>query len=101
MKTAGYVRVSTGTQVREGQGLRVQRDLIKKYCKSHKLDLIHIYDDKGISGAKADEENLTIDRDGLQDMLADIPILEVERIVVLNTSRSEAPIGPWASAGRR
>ncbi len=87
MKTAGYVRVSTGTQVREGQGLRVQRDLIKKYCKAHKLELVHIYEDKGISGAKADEENLTIDREGLQDMLADIPILEVERIVVLNTSR--------------
>jgi len=87
MKTAGYVRVSTETQVREGQGLRVQRDLIKKYCTDHKMDLVRIYEDKGLSGAKADEENLTIDREGLQDMLADIPILAVERIVVLNTSR--------------
>ncbi len=87
MKTAGYVRVSTETQVREGQGLRVQRDLIKKYCDAHKMDLVRIYEDKGISGAKADEENLTIDREGLQDMLADIPALGIERIVVLNTSR--------------
>ena len=57
MKVTGYIRVSTETQVREGQGLRIQRDLIKKYCKTHKLDLIRIYEDKGISGAKADEKN--------------------------------------------
>ena len=87
MKTAGYIRVSTETQVRKGQGLRVQRDHIKKYCKSHKLDLVRIYEDKGMSGAKANEENLTIDREGLQDMLADIPTLDVKHIVVLNTSR--------------
>ncbi len=66
MKVAGYIRVSTGTQVRKGQRLRVQRDMIKKYCKANKLDLIRIYEDKGISCAKADEQNLTIDREGLQ-----------------------------------
>jgi DNA invertase Pin-like site-specific DNA recombinase len=87
MKAIGYIRVSTETQVREGQGLEIQKREIEKYCKTHKLDLIKIYEDKGISGAKADEESLTIDRDGLQDMLADIPILDVSCIVVLNTSR--------------
>jgi len=87
MKVVGYVRVSTETQVREGQGLRVQRDQIKKYCADHKMDLVRIYEDKGISGAKADEETLTIDREGLQDMLAEIPNLDVKQIVVLNTSR--------------
>ena len=73
MKVAGYIRVSTGTQVRKGQGLRVQRDLIKKYCKSHKLDLVRIYEDKGMSGAKANEENLTIDREGLQECSLTFP----------------------------
>jgi len=87
MKAIGYIRVSTETQVREGQGLEVQAEQIKKYCKANKLDLVSIYEDKGISGAKADEESLTIDREGLQDMLADIPTTDVKYIVVLNTSR--------------
>jgi len=87
MKAVGYIRVSTETQVREGQGLKVQKEQIKKYCKTYKLELLGIYEDRGISGAKADEENLTIDREGLQNMLADIPSLRAKYIVVLNTSR--------------
>jgi len=87
MRTIGYIRVSSRTQVRKGQGLRIQREQIKKYCDAHSLELLGIYEDKGISGAKADEFNLTVDRDGLQSMLADIPGLEVKYIVVLNTSR--------------
>jgi DNA invertase Pin-like site-specific DNA recombinase len=43
MKAIGYIRVSTETQVREGQGLAVQKGEIKKYCKAHKLDLVKIY----------------------------------------------------------
>jgi len=87
MKAVGYVRVSTETQIREGQGIKVQKEQIEKYCKAHELELIGIYEDKGISGAKADEKNLTIDREGLQNMLVDIPDLGVKRVVVLNTSR--------------
>jgi len=83
----GYVRVSTETQVREGQGLKVQKEQIEKYCKARKLEMVGIYEDRGISGAKADEENLTIDRKGLQNMLADIPSLGAKYVVVLNTSR--------------
>ncbi|MBE9593861.1 MAG: recombinase family protein [Proteobacteria bacterium] len=87
MKAVEYTRVSTETQVREGQGLKVQKEQIEKYCKAHKLELVGIYEDRGISGAKADEENLTIDREGLQNMLADIPSMGVKYVVVLNTSR--------------
>ena len=87
MRVIGYIRVSTKTQIRKGQGIRIQREKIKEYCESHNLDLIRIYEDKGISGAKADEENLIIEREGLQTMLADIPGLEVKYVVVLNTSR--------------
>ena len=87
MRVTAYIRVSTNTQMRRGQGIRIQREKIKEYCESHNLDLIRIYEDKGISGAKADEENLIIDREGLQTMLADIPGLEVKYVVVLNTSR--------------
>lgn len=82
-----YSRVSTSTQLRKGQGIRVQRENIKEYCKKNNLDLRGSYEDKGISGAKADETNLTIDREGLQNMLSDIPILGIQYVVVLNTSR--------------
>jgi len=87
MKVVGYIRVSTETQVKEGQGLKIQKKQIKKYCMTHKLKLIGIYEDRGISGAKADEENLTIDREGLQNMLIDIPRISAGYVVVLNTSR--------------
>lgn len=87
MKAVGYTRVSTETQVREGQGLQVQEEQIEKYCKARKLELVGVYEDRGISGAKADEKNLTIDREGLQNMLADIPSMGVKYVVVLNTSR--------------
>ena len=87
MKVVGYIRVSTETQVKEGQGLKIQKKQIKKYCMTHKLKLTGIYEDRGISGAKADEENLTIDREGLQNMLIDIPRISTDYVVVLNTSR--------------
>jgi len=86
MKIFGYVRVSTRTQLR-GQSMRFQKEQIKKYCDAHNHELLALYEDKGISGAKADVDSLTIDRDGLQSMLADIPGLGVKYIVVLNTSR--------------
>jgi len=87
MKVVGYIRVSTETQVREGNGLNVQKEQIEKYCKTHNLELANIYDDKGISGAKADEESLTVNREGLQNMLADLKSIGAKYIVVLNTSR--------------
>lgn len=82
-----YLRVSTRTQIRKGQGIRIQREKIKEFCEKHHMDLIRIYEDKGLSGAKVDEANLTIDREGLQNMLTDIPVLGVKYIIVLNTSR--------------
>src|SRR5699024_3921053 len=51
------------------------------------LELIHIYKDKGISGAKVDEEAMTIERDGLQEMLSDLEHLDTTKVIVLNTSR--------------
>jgi site-specific DNA recombinase len=86
INVVAYLRVSTHTQVRK-EGVRVQKESVKKYCANNSWNLVGIYEDNGISGAKVDEENLTIDRDGLQNMLTDIPILGVKYVVVLNTSR--------------
>ena len=82
----GYVRVSTSGQVKEGFSLEQQKEEIIKFCDENGYELIKIYEDAGISGAKVDEDDMSIDRPGLQDMLADLNE-EIKYIVVLTTSR--------------
>jgi len=67
--------------------LRYQEDEIKVYCKEQGLNLVHIFRDEGISGAKLNEEALEIDRVGLQEMLAHLSSVQIGYVVVLNTSR--------------
>lgn len=86
-KVAGYVRVSTYGQARDGYSLAYQLEEIERYCQRNGLDLVHVYEDKGLSGAAVDEEGLTIERDGLQEMLADLKGRNIAAVVVLNTSR--------------
>jgi DNA invertase Pin-like site-specific DNA recombinase len=86
-KVVGYVRVSTKGQVKDGYSLAYQVEEIERYCKEHNLELLHIYKDEGISGAKVDEDGLTIDRQGLQELLASLQTQEIKQVIVLNTSR--------------
>jgi len=62
LNVVGYIRVSTQGQARDGYSLKYQEDEIKAYCKEQGLNLIHIFRDEGISGAKLNEEALEIDR---------------------------------------
>ncbi|TYR81863.1 recombinase family protein [Priestia megaterium] len=87
MNVVGYLRVSTQGQARDGYSLKYQEDEIKAYCKEQGLNLIFIFRDEGISGAKLNEEALEIDRVGLQEMLAHLSSVQVDYVVVLNTSR--------------
>ena len=50
MKVAGYIRVSTEKQVKEGESLEAQRDSILEYTNRKKYDLIEIYEDAGKTG---------------------------------------------------
>ncbi|EMT49952.1 recombinase family protein [Brevibacillus borstelensis] len=86
-RVIGYVRVSTQGQVKEGYSLGYQVEEIQRFCARHNLELLDIYKDEGISGAKVDEDELTIEREGLQEMLSDLKWRDVKYIVVLNTSR--------------
>lgn len=47
----GYIRVSTETQVQNGQGLEIQKQDIQKYCEKNNLNLVGFFSDEGISGA--------------------------------------------------
>jgi site-specific DNA recombinase len=67
--------------------LKYQEEEIKAYCKEQGLNLIHIFRDEGISGAKLNEEALENDRVGLQEMLAHLSSVQIDYVVVLNTSR--------------
>lgn len=87
MNVVGYIRVSTQGQARDGYSLKYQEDEIKAYCEEQGWNFIHIFRDEGISGAKLNEEALEIDRVGLQEMLAHLSSVQIQYVVVLNTSR--------------
>jgi site-specific DNA recombinase len=86
LNVLGYIRVSTQGQAKDGYSLKYQEDEIKAYCKGQGLNLFHIFRDEGISGAKLNEEAFEIDRVGLQEMLAHLSSVQVDYVVVLNTS---------------
>ena len=86
IRVFGYVRVSTTGQVKEGFSLEQQKEEIIKFCDENGYELVRMYEDAGISGAKVDEDDMSIDRPGLQDMLADLNE-EIKYVVVLTTSR--------------
>lgn len=83
----GYVRVSTENQVKQGYSLDEQREEIEAYCDSQNYNLLEVFADEGISGAKANEDEMTIERDGLLDMLAFIREKDIQYIITLNTNR--------------
>ncbi|HJP19076.1 MAG TPA: recombinase family protein [Nitrospinota bacterium] len=58
IKVAGYTRVSTALQVKEGESLESQEDAIKLYVKSHGYKLFKIYKDEGVSGASENRSGL-------------------------------------------
>lgn len=83
----GYIRVSTDGQAKQGYSLAEQQAEIEKYCKEKGYNLIEIFRDEGISGAKANEVEMSIERDGLLDMLALMKENNIQYIVVLSTNR--------------
>jgi len=87
MNVIGYVRVSTSGQAKDGYSLSYQQDEISSYCHEQGWNLIHVYTDEGISGAKVDEDALEVERMGFQDMLNALTSQSVDAVVVLNTSR--------------
>lgn len=86
-RVVGYIRVYTQGQVKDGYSIAYQEEEIKSFCTRHNLDLLDIYKDEGISGAKVDEDDLIIERESLQELLSDLKWRDVKQIVVLNTSR--------------
>jgi site-specific DNA recombinase len=53
-----YCRVSTERQVTEGSGLATQEHACNQYAKQHKLNVLKVFRDDGVSGAKSDRKGL-------------------------------------------
>lgn len=86
MEVVAYTRVSTASQV-EKYGLDVQSSEIARFCETNGHTIVASFSDEGISGAMNEAEDLSA-RVGFVNMiffLKENP--NVQRVVVLNTSR--------------
>ncbi len=81
MRAAGYVRVSTEEQAREGYGLSAQEQAVKAYCQAQGWELVEVYADAGRSGSS------TKGRDELARMLVDAQGDRFERVVFWKLDR--------------
>lgn len=79
-KVIGYIRVSTEYQKIKGNSVKNQIQSIKNYCNVNDLELVKIYEDKGISG-------MSNKRIGLNDMFENIKNSDIEGLIVYGLSR--------------
>jgi site-specific DNA recombinase len=63
-RVAGYARVSTTGQVKDGTSLQDQKDVIEEKCRQDNSTLVEFYCDGGISGG-------SLDRPALQSLISD------------------------------
>jgi DNA invertase Pin-like site-specific DNA recombinase len=80
MKAAGYVRVSTEEQAREGISLAAQEAKIRAYAELRDLALVAVVADAGRSGTDTD-------REGLRQVLALVGDGQVGAVVVYKLDR--------------
>jgi site-specific DNA recombinase len=80
MKVLGYIRVSSVVQIK-GYSLKLQSDKIKEYCKLMDLELVEVYEDRGISGMSIDKRN------GYNEMVEYLQNNEIDGVIVWSLSR--------------
>lgn len=80
MKVIGYIRVSSKNQIK-GYSLKLQRDKIKEYCKLMDMELIEVYEDRGISGMSIDKRN------GYKNMVEYLEENDIGGVIVWSLSR--------------
>lgn len=80
MKAAGYIRVSTEDQAKEGVSLENQKAKIRAYAELKDLELTEIIEDAGISA-----KNLR--RPGMQRVLQLARSREIKAVIVFKLDR--------------
>lgn len=88
-----YTRVSSASQVENGDGLEIQRRKIQDYCKEKGITLEKVYEDGGFSGAIKD-------RPGLLQLLKDCENGRIERVITYKYDRlaRELSISIWVQS---
>jgi DNA invertase Pin-like site-specific DNA recombinase len=81
LKAISYLRVSGEGQV-DGDGFPRQRDAITRYAKSHGVQLLGEYTDKGVSGTRELDA-----RDGLSDLMARLRSNGIDLVLVERADR--------------
>jgi len=99
MKVAGYVRVSSGQQVENGYGLKVQREEVAAYCRRQGWRVGRWFEDAGVSGT-------LLDRPALGEVQRAIDEGRVEAVVIHRLDRlardlivQETILEAWRKAG--
>lgn len=80
MRVVIYIRVSTLEQAEEGYSLGEQEERLIKYCEAMGWEVYKVYTDGGYSGG-------SMDRPGLQEMIADIEAGLIDKVVVYKLDR--------------
>lgn len=99
----GYVRVSTDRQAETGQGLRVQERAIRDYCRRHRLKVLTILRDEGVSGTTEAAERpglseaLELLRDGGSKVLV---VASLDRLARSLTAQEGALAHVWRLGSR-
>ncbi len=76
-----YVRVSTEEQAKEGFSINSQIMDLKDYAKNNNIEIVKIFKDEGVSGAKFDK------REGLQAMIKSADKGEFDVLLIYSYSR--------------
>ncbi len=80
MKAAGYIRVSTEDQAREGISLENQEAKIRAYASINDLELVGVIHDEGASGK-------SLEREGIVRLLDLVESGKVEAVIVYRLDR--------------
>jgi len=80
-KAYGYIRVSSPGQAKDDKdGIIRQEEAIKKYAKAHKLELVKIYREEGVSGTIEHRPALASMMVSLEQNGHDITTVVIERL---------------------
>lgn len=79
-RAALYMRVSSTEQAREGDSIPAQREALRQYAKDHEMIVADEYLDDGVSGTRAD-------RDELSRLLSDVEAGRIDIILITKLDR--------------